>query len=165
MKALWSVVVVTLWVLLWLMPGCSPRQPDTRVADEAAIHALDAAFAKAVETKQLDAAAAYYADDALVMVPGAPMNTTKESVRKTLAEMFMVPGYQMKLHVVKLDFSSSGDIGYLVGTYETTMTDASGNPVADKGKYATVFKKQADGGWKAVVDIMNSDIPAAPPAK
>jgi ketosteroid isomerase-like protein len=32
----------------------------------------------------------------------------------------------------------------------------------DKGKYITVFKKQADGTWKAVEDMVNSDGPMAP---
>ena len=32
-------------------------------------------------------------------------------------------------------------------------------PVTDKGKYVTVYKKQADGSWKAVADILNSDMP------
>ena len=41
-----------------------------------------------------------------------------------------------------------------------TMTDPKAKkPVTDKGKYVTVYKKQADGSWKAVADIMNSDMP------
>ena len=35
----------------------------------------------------------------------------------------------------------------------------------DKGKYLTVFKKQPDGSWKAVADMINSDLPLAKPAK
>jgi ketosteroid isomerase-like protein len=34
--------------------------------------------------------------------------------------------------------------------------------LTEKGKYVTVYKKQADGGWKAVADIFNADAPAAP---
>ena len=33
-------------------------------------------------------------------------------------------------------------------------------PVTDRGKYLTVFKKQAAGTWKAVEDMINSDLPA-----
>ena len=42
-----------------------------------------------------------------------------------------------------------------------SMTDASGKPVQDRGKYVEIFKKQADGTWKVIVDIWNSDLPAA----
>jgi hypothetical protein len=29
--------------------------------------------------------------------------------------------------------------------------------LTEKGRYVTVYKKQADGGWKAVVDIDSED--------
>jgi ketosteroid isomerase-like protein len=32
-----------------------------------------------------------------------------------------------------------------------------GNPVIDNGKYLAVWKKQADGSWKAEADTWNSD--------
>ena len=38
-------------------------------------------------------------------------------------------------------------------------------PVADRGKFVEVWKKQADGKWKVVADIFNSDLPAAPPGE
>jgi len=62
--------------------------------------------------------------------------------------------------------AQSGELAYLSGTYELTLNDASGKPVKDRGKYVEVWKKQADGTWKATVDIWNSDLPApAPPEK
>jgi ketosteroid isomerase-like protein len=45
------------------------------------------------------------------------------------------------------------------------MNDAKGKPVTDRGKYATMWKKQVGGSWKVVVDISNSDLPVTPPAK
>jgi ketosteroid isomerase-like protein len=35
--------------------------------------------------------------------------------------------------------------------------------VTDQGKLVEVWKKQADGKWKTVADIFNSDLPASPP--
>jgi ketosteroid isomerase-like protein len=32
-------------------------------------------------------------------------------------------------------------------------------PITDHGKYLTVFKKQPDGSWKMVADMINSDLP------
>ena len=43
--------------------------------------------------------------------------------------------------------------------------DASGKPMKDHGKYVEIFKKQADGTWKVVADIWNSDLPVAPAEK
>jgi ketosteroid isomerase-like protein len=40
------------------------------------------------------------------------------------------------------------------------VNDAAGNPVTVRGKWVGVWKKQADGQWKLVADIGNSDGPA-----
>jgi ketosteroid isomerase-like protein len=37
--------------------------------------------------------------------------------------------------------------------------------LTEKSKYVTVYKKQADGRWKAVADIGNEDAPPAPAKK
>jgi len=46
----------------------------------------------------------------------------------------------------------------------TTKDSRGGPPVTDRGKLVEVWKKQADGKWKTVADIFNSDLPLpAPP--
>jgi hypothetical protein len=35
----------------------------------------------------------------------------------------------------------------------------------ERGKYLTIWHKQADGTWKVVRDMFNSDLPLAAPAK
>ena len=151
--------MLTACCLALLLPACTQQQPDTRAADEAAIRAADVAFSKAVESKQLDAAVANYADDAVALFVNAPMLTTKEAIRKAFGEMMAMPGVAMKWQVTKVEAARSGDFGYTVGTYEMTMSDPTGKPVTDHGKYATVWKKQSDGSWKAVSDINVSELP------
>jgi len=56
--------------------------------------------------------------------------------------------------------AKSGDLGFVSGTYELTMNDASGKPVNDRGKYVEVWEKKADGKWKCGTDTWNSDLPA-----
>ena len=165
MKTHLKLTMLTACCLALLLPACTQQQPDTRAADEAAIRAADVAFSKAVEAKQLDAAVANYADDAVALFVNAPMLTTKEAIRKAFGEMMAMPGVAMKWQVTKVEAARSGDFGYTVGTYEMKMDDAKGNPIADHGKYTTVWKKQADGSWKAVVDISNTDAPVTPPSK
>jgi hypothetical protein len=36
--------------------------------------------------------------------------------------------------------------------------------MSEKGKYVTVWKKQANGQWKVAEDIFNADAPPPPPA-
>jgi len=46
-----------------------------------------------------------------------------------------------------------------------TVTDpVSRQVVHDHGTYVTVFRKQADGSWKAFSDIVSSEVPPPAPA-
>ena len=54
--------------------------------------------------------------------------------------------------------ASSGELGYTSGTYDFSIKDASGKTISDKGKYLTVWKKEADGAWKVLFDTYNSDL-------
>jgi len=51
----------------------------------------------------------------------------------------------------------------VTGTYELSETDANGKPMVDKGKYLEIWKKQADGSWKCVADMFNTDLPSMAP--
>jgi hypothetical protein len=52
--------------------------------------------------------------------------------------------------------SSAGivkNMGWAAGTYQDSFKGSDGNTVAEKGKYLTVWRKGADGKWKAIHDI------------
>jgi ketosteroid isomerase-like protein len=160
------MTVITSCYLALLAAGCRQPPPDTRAADEAAIRQADIAWSKVAEAKQVDAMVAYYAGDAVVLAQNAPMATTKEAVGKMMSDMFAMPGFGLKWQATKVEAARSGDFGYSLGTYEMTLNDPKGKPMTDRGKYATVWKKQPDGTWKTVVDMFNSDLPPrSSPAK
>jgi uncharacterized protein (TIGR02246 family) len=135
---------------------------DTKL--EQALRDLDAQWSKAAGTNDLDKTVAYYADDAIVMPPNASAATTKDAIRNAWKEMLTTPGAAISWKATKVEVAKAGDLAYVSGTYEETMTDASGRSVKDHGKYVEIFKKQADGTWKVVADIWNSDLPASAPA-
>ena len=157
----WSVGMVI------LSGACGPQPaPDTRAADERAIRDLEAEWSKLFAAKDLDGFVAFYADDVATFPPNGPMANGKDASRAALKPMFEAPGFSGSFQPTKVEVARSGDMGYSYGTYAMTMNDAKGNPTNDRGKYVTVYKKQADGKWKPVVDIFNSDLPVpAPPAK
>jgi ketosteroid isomerase-like protein len=135
---------------------------DTKA--EQALREADAAWSKAAESKDLDKTVSYYSDDATVLPPNAPAATTKEAIRKVWQDMLATPGFVISWKATKIEVAKSGDLGFVSGTYEVTMNDASGKPVSEKGKYVEVWKKQADGKWKCGTDTWNSDLPASAPA-
>ena len=110
-------------------------------------------------TKDLDKFMSYWATDANVYPPGAPMASGTEAIRKTISDMFSSPGFSLSWMATKAVVAASGDVGYTTGTYEAAMAGAT-----EKGKYVTTWKKQ-DGAWKVAEDIFNADTsPAAPPS-
>ena len=133
-------------------------------ADDQALRDADAEWSKAAGAKDLDKTVSYYSDDAIVMPPNDPAATTKEAVRKIWQDLLASSGLVISWKATKVEVAKSGDIGFVSGTYELTMNDASGNPVNDRGKYLEVWKKQPDGSWKCGADIWNSDLPASAPA-
>ena len=145
--------------LLLIASACTPPPPpDTRAADEAAIRDADAQWAKTAGANDLDGTVAYYVDDASLLPPNAPIANGKQAIRTMWAGL-LGPGTSISWRATKVEVARSSDLATIMGTYQLTMNDPQGNPVNDKGKFVEVWKKQADGKWKVVADIFNSDLP------
>jgi uncharacterized protein (TIGR02246 family) len=148
--------------VLALAAGCSqapaPLPPDNRAADEQAVKDMEAAWAKAGEAKDADAFASFYAADAVVIVSGAPPMSGKENIHTALKTMFSDPNYTLSFQSTKVSASKGGDMVYSYGTYRETVTNPKTKKVQNgAGKYLTVYRKQADGSWKAVADMLTTD--------
>jgi ketosteroid isomerase-like protein len=136
---------------------------DTKT--EQALRDADAQWSAAAGAKDLDKTVSYYSPDANVMPPNTSAATTKEAIRKIWQDLLASPGVAISWKATKVEVAKSGDIGFVSGTYELNVNDASGKPVPDRGKYLEVWEKQADGKWKCGSDIWNSDLPATPSEK
>ncbi len=150
------------FALLLFASACRQQTPpDTRVADQIAIRETDAQWSKTAGARDLDGTVSYYSDDASVLAPNAPIASDKKSIRAMWTEL-LVPELSVSWQISKVDVARSGELGYLIGTYQITPTDPQSKIPADRGKMVEVFKKQPDGKWKCAADIFNSDLPLAP---
>ena len=140
--------------LLALTTGCSQ---DTSVADAQAVKAKTEAWSKDAATKDPSKFVAYYADDATLMVPGEPVLHGLADMKAVAVPMMQDPNFALSFQVEKAE--AAGNLAYTQGPYSKTSTARDGKPFNDKGKYLTVWKKQADGSWKAIEHILNSDLP------
>jgi ketosteroid isomerase-like protein len=95
------------------------------------------------------------------MPPNIPALTTKEAIRGLWQSMLGSQGFSGHWTATRVEVARSGDLASVSGNYEFTEKDAGGAPMTDKGKYLEVWKKQADGSWKCVVDMFSSDLPLA----
>jgi len=131
-------------------------QPDTRAADEAAIRAADADFAKFAAAKDLDKCMSSYADDAVVFAAGAPAFVGKDNVRKFIQGMLAAPSMQVSFTDQKVEVARSGDLAVDSGAFQATVTDKKGKATTSNGRFLLVWKKQADGSWKIIADTSGS---------
>lgn len=152
-------IVVGCACLLGMMPACTPA--DTRPADTQAVKDVEAAWAKDAALKDPAKFAGYYSADASLLIPNSPIVTGRDSIQGAVAGMMADPNFALSFQGTQAVASQGGDMVYTVGTYSLTVSDPKDKkPVTDKGKYMTIYKKQADGAWKAVADMLNSDLPA-----
>src|SRR6202522_4414889 len=145
--------------LILFTSGCT-QQPaaDTRAADETAVKDTDTQWSKTAMANDLDGTVSFYTDDASLLPPNTPIATGKQAIRAVWAAM-LSPDTTVSWQVSKADVARSGEMAYVMGTYQITAKNPRGKSQEDHGKLVKVWKKQADGKWKTVADIFNSDVP------
>ncbi len=132
-------------LLLFLGPVLSAQNESERQQTRRTLVQMEQAFAKAAATKGTrDAFIEFLADDGVIFQPG-PVNGkkfwTERQPRKGL----------LSWEPIFADVSNAGDLGYTTGPWEFRPNGPEDQPVAF-GQYFTIWKKQKDGSWKAVLD-------------
>jgi len=155
-------VLVAILTASGLVDGCGVGVNLDKSEEAAELRKQDEQWSSAAARNDLEATLSFYADDAVVLPGNAPIAADKQAIREVWAGM-LGPGTAVSWKVTKAEVAKSGELGYLYGTYELTMKDPKGGPPEhDKGKLVEIWKKQADGKWKCIVDTYNSDL--APPS-
>jgi len=140
-------------------PGVKkPAATDPAAAAWAAIEKANAAFAAAMKRGDAAAAASNYAADAIVMLPNAPAMHGMAAITAGLAAMLKDITFTVFAPSTE-SVILAGDLAIETGSYQMGMKPKAGPEMKDTGKYLTVWKHQADGSWKIIRDIDNSDLP------
>jgi uncharacterized protein (TIGR02246 family) len=114
-----------------------------------AIRALEAEFQR--HANALDAAAmtdAFYSDDARLLPPNAAQVNGKAAIRDFWKAFLAARPTDVTLETGEV--AQSGDLAYGIGKYSFTASGAR-----QQGKYLVVYRKQADGGYRAVADMFS----------
>jgi uncharacterized protein (TIGR02246 family) len=128
-------------------------------ADETAIRAQSTSWAKAYNGADAAAVAAQYADDAILLPPGAPAVRGRPAILAFFTKDIAgskAAGVVFNVNP-KTDVGVSGNMGWESGTYTATVKGA----VVESGKFLSVSRKK-DGKWQYIRDTWNADAPPAP---
>ena len=157
------VLVGTVALVACAQPAPPPAvAPDTRAADEATLRATIKEWAAAAQAKDAARFVSFYTEDAVVMMAGAPDISGMPAIREGIGHMMQDPAFALSFEPANVVVARSGDLAYETGPYTMTMTGADKKPATEKGHYVAIWRKQADGTWKAAVDAPVSDPPTAP---
>jgi uncharacterized protein (TIGR02246 family) len=139
--------------------GCGAQPKVNLAAEEAAIRATDANWLAASTARDLERVLPFWADDATILPPGAPAITGKAAIRQYVSGAFATPGFSITWKTEKVELSKSGDMAYSSGIDRISVTTPDGKSVTEENRGVAIWKKQPDGSWKCVLDVMS---PAAP---
>lgn len=151
--------------LLFVLVACTPVEDGSGSArpgapTEEAIQALqielveaDRAFAESTQRNRLAGWISGFATNGR-MVAGGEAHVGAEGIRRVMLDVFADTSFHLTWDPTFASVSSGGDLGYTVGTYESSRR-VGAERVADRGTYLTVWRRQEDGSWKVEADIGN----------
>jgi uncharacterized protein (TIGR02246 family) len=146
----------------------TPEQMAARLAAEsdsakAAVDAINVNYARWMNANAADSVASLFAEDGVLMPPGAPVVAGREAIRTYMAANPMPPGSNMSFTAV--DVAANGPMAVERGTYTFTMPAMGRTPATTtNGKYL-VHWHRIGGAWLQAATIWSDDAPppAAPP--
>lgn len=154
MNAKFSVLL-----LIVALMSCKSQKVDTKVEAEKLRQTIKD-WTALLDKDSLERTISFWADDAIMMMPGQPVIKGKRAIREMVANSRKIPGFKIVWEPpTKIDVSENGDMAYTFQRNQITMNDSLGKSMVQYNKSVSIWKKQADGSWKDAVDIWNADSP------
>ena len=145
----------------FLSACATPPAPDTEGA-RAALRQADSAYARTGAAKDRAAFVGLYAADAVMYPPAAETVTGVEAIGKFLDAFLADSAFAGVFHPMSVDVSTDGTMGYTLNAAELSYTGPDGKPLTEHLRDFHVWRREANGEWKLLIDIWNAEPPAAP---
>ena len=159
------LIDLSVLILPLVLGGCSQRGFDP-ATEQAKLLRRDAEWADLASAgKDVEKIVSYWSDDAVLVFPGQPVLEGKAAIRAYVAESLNTPGFKIHWVSEKPVFSPDGKLAYMRGKDELTVPGPNGAPVTVHLRGISIWRLDADGHWRCVVDISNEEPQAAPVAK
>jgi len=136
--------------------SCTDKKPDNKAEAEKLMQ-LSKEWSKAAGSGDIEKTVSYWDEDAILMSAGQPTLKGKHAIRQMVEESFKIPGFHISWEPLSVEISENGDMAYLIERSQVEMKDSTGKTLMHHNKAVTIWRKQADGSWKNVVDISTPD--------
>lgn len=111
---------------------------------------LEAKLAKDVANRGGQAILERMAPEGVLLMNGQAPVEGLEKIRKAM--QWTAKDYQLTWTPMAAVMGPSGDMGYTWGHFEGKSIDVNGYPIITKGRYMTIWRKEANGEWKITLD-------------
>jgi uncharacterized protein (TIGR02246 family) len=120
------------------------------VADE--LRAAEQEWETLWNSQDAEGLAALYAEDGMRLPPDATRTVGREAIEAMFEGEFAAGLENLQLEAT--DIGHDGNLGWVVGnnTIDFPMGDTMGTGT---GNYVVIYRKEADGAWRIVVDTWN----------
>jgi ketosteroid isomerase-like protein len=151
--------------LLLGLAACSPNKAPTPTVDAdprpavmAAVGQAAESYGKAIVRRDVDAIVANYTADTWLFPPNAPIAKTADERRAYWASQTLESGASDTVGVTgHIELAQSGELAVEYGSFFQLKTDKTGASTSTPQKYVAAWEKQADGSWKVIADMWNTD--------
>jgi uncharacterized protein (TIGR02246 family) len=110
---------------------------------------MNAAFAEAVSSGDVERVVALYEPDALLAPQPGQRASGRDEIRAALGELLALGGTMTSRNVWCMQ---AGELALLQGEWSLEGTAPDGSPVSLTSRTAEVVRRQADGSWLYVID-------------
>jgi ketosteroid isomerase-like protein len=157
-------------VVLVLTVGCGESRVETPEAGlgmmeawKAELIQADEVFAATVGTEGLSVWGSFFTSDGAMVQAGVGEIRGVGEVQALMDATDSAGGISLFTWApTRAEVSTAGDLGYTVGNYRTVATGPDGVEMESTGTYVSIWRRQADGGWKVEMDLGNPITPPTP---
>jgi len=139
-------------LLFTVTAGCGEKKIDTKAEGEKLMQ-ISRDWSKSAATGNVEETLGYWAEDAVVMSPGDAPIKGKNAIRGMIEATSKIPGFKISWEPLSVVVSQSGDMAYMIEQNQVSVNDSLGKSITTYNKGVTVWRKEADGSWKNIVDM------------
>jgi ketosteroid isomerase-like protein len=117
--------------------------------------AADRAFRDATALDGANGWVSFFSEDGAMIAEGIGEIRGKEAIYSRMEAGFADPDFSLNWEPYRAEISQGGDLGFTVGRYETRRGQGDEAVVLGRGIYVSIWRREAQGGWKVLMDLGN----------
>lgn len=153
-----ALILAAVFALTACTPPAAPPPEKPQSAGKHELGQMNRDFVAALNAKDAAAAAACYAENAVLVPPGEPLVRGRSDI-EAYWKGFLEASGARDVAVETIDAKSSGDLGWEIGSFSMTADGPDGAPVTHRGRFIELLERGPDGRWVSTAGIWNDSPP------